>query len=221
MKCHYMDYFCWKFSYLGGKTMKGLIISTDRENAENIKLIVENMRAGFEMEILDPGENNFCLIDCSEYDFMINSMKPAMAHEIISQIRPFAKTILNRTTNYIGLYRNQKIVYIDRNKIIGIEIMGRTCLIYTRKFVYKISRFTLNSLLDLLDDPNIVRCHKSYAVNIKYIKSFMRETKNRWKVDFIIETRFDCRISENFMGNVVEKFEKYNNVEAKEFMEFC
>lgn len=201
--------------------MKGLIISTDYENAANIKLIVEHMRGGYQMDILDPGDRNFCLIDPSEYDFIINSVKPSIAHELISEIRPFAKTILNRTTNYIGLYRNQKIVYIDRNKITGIEVMDRSCVIHTRKFVYRITRTTLRNLLDLLNDPNIIRCHKSYAINIKYVKGFRRETPNRWVVDFIIDTDFDCRVSDRYLDYVIKRFEEYHDVKVNQFIEFA
>jgi len=206
---------------LGGDSVKGLIIAENIENAENMKLIVENLRSGFEMDIMNPGEKAFCLIDTKEYDFIAYSVKPAMAQEIVAQIKPFTKTILNRTTNYIGLYRNQKIVYIDRNKIIGIEIMERTCFIYTKKFVYKITRTTLNNILQLLDDSNIVRCHKSYAVNIKYVKSFRRETQTRWIVDFIVDTGFDCRMSERYLNNVTERFEAYHDVKLNQFIEFC
>ena len=201
--------------------MKGLIISTDRENAENIKLIVEHMRGGFEMDILEPGDKNFCLIDSSEYDFILNAVNPSMAQELISQIRPFARTILNRTTNYIGLYRNQKIVYIDRNKIIGIEVMERICVVHTRKFMYKITRTTLRNLLDMLDDPHIIRCHKSYAVNIKYVNGFRRETPNRWVVDYIVDTDFECRISERYLDDVIDRFEEYHEVKVNRFIEFC
>lgn len=216
-----MDYFANVPVILEVKFMRGLIISTDYDNARNIKIIIESMKAGFEMDILDPGDENFCLVDSHEYDFVINSVKPAMAHEIISQIRPFSRAILNRATNYIGLYRNQKIMYIDRNKIIGVEIMERTCYIYTRRSVYQITRCTLNSLLEMLDDPNIVRCHKSYAVNVKFVKTFRRETPNRWTVDFITDTSFDCRVSETFIDRVIEKYEKFNDVKDKVFMEFC
>ena len=201
--------------------MKGLIIANDRTNAENVKLIVEHMKGGFEVDILDPEDSAFCLIDSSKYDFIINSVKPAMAHEIISQLRTFAKTILDKNTSYVGLYRNQKIIYVDRNKIIGIEVLERCCIIHTIKFTYSITRITLNKLLELLDDPDIVRCHKSFAVNIRYVHAFYRETPNRWVADFIIDTDFDCRISERFIKNVTERFNVYHEVKVNKNVEFC
>lgn len=201
--------------------MKGLIISADRELAVKVKMIVEHMRGGFEMDILNPGDREFCLVDSSEYDFIINPVKPALAHDLVAQIRPFAKTILNRTTDYVSLYRNQKIICIDRNKIIGLEVMERVCSIYTRKSVYKITRTTLNNILELIDDPNIIRCHKSYAVNIKYVHGFSRETPSRWLADFIIDTDFECRISERYMERVIEKFEEYHEVKVNKTIMFC
>ena len=201
--------------------MKCLIISNDCNNAENIKLIVEHMKGGFEVDILDPEDKSFCLIDSGKYDFIINSVKPAIAHEVISQIRSFAKTILDKNTSYVGLHRNQKIIYIDRNKIIGIEVLERCCTIHTIKFTYSITRITLSKLLELLDDPDIVRCHKSFAVNIKYVHAFNRETPNRWVADFIIDTDFDCRISERFMKNVTERFDIYHEVKFNKNIEFC
>ena len=169
------------------------------------------MRSGIEMDVLERGNKDFCLIDTDDYDFIFNSIKPAMAQDIIDQVRPFAKTILDRTTNYVGLYQKKKIVYIDKNKIIGIEVMERDCYVYTKKFMYRISRYTLCRLLSTLNDPNIIRCHKSFAVNVKYVKSFRRETSNRWRANFIVDTRFDCRISETYIKSVRRQYEKYNS----------
>lgn len=35
--------------------------------------------------------------------------------------------------------------------------------------------FTLNKLLELIDDNHIIRIHKSYAMHLKFIRSFKRQ----------------------------------------------
>ena len=43
--------------------MRGLIISSDRENAENIKIIIENMRSGIEMETKELQNIEYDILD--------------------------------------------------------------------------------------------------------------------------------------------------------------
>jgi DNA-binding LytR/AlgR family response regulator len=59
-------------------------------------------------------------------------------------------------------------IYID--EMIFIEVNLRICMIHTINGVYKISNLALSKILKYIDSKNIIQCHKSYAVNIKYIK---------------------------------------------------
>ncbi|WMJ79422.1 LytTR family DNA-binding domain-containing protein [Clostridium sp. MB40-C1] len=59
-------------------------------------------------------------------------------------------------------------IYIDQ--IIFIEVNLSICTIHTKQGKYKIKRLSLKKALKLIDCQDIIQCHKSFAVNINYIK---------------------------------------------------
>ena len=200
--------------------MKGLIIDTNHENAEKIKMIAENMNRDIHLDILNQKSSGFCLVDISEYSFILTATKPVNARLLISRLRPFVKVVMDKSSDYICLNRNKEIILIDRNKIIGIEVIEKNCYIHTTTEKVEILRITLTNLLDILEDPFIIRCHKSYAVNVKYVKGFKRETRTRWKTNFIIDTGFDCSVTDMFMQEVIKKCEYYHDVKMSKKIEF-
>lgn len=194
--------------------MKGLVIDSNYENAKNIKIIAEYVNKDLQLELLNQNKAEFCLIDASKYDFIITSAKPVNARVLISKLRPFFKVVLDKSADNIILSRYREIRIVDRNRILGIEVLGKNCYIHTTSETLEVDRITLTNLLDILETPHIVRCHKSFAVNVKYVKGLERETKHRWRTEFIIETDFECFITEVYIKEVMEKCVKYNNVKA-------
>ncbi|WP_309244958.1 LytR/AlgR family response regulator transcription factor [Clostridium tagluense] len=59
-------------------------------------------------------------------------------------------------------------VFVD--EIIFIEVTLRICLIHTVNVVYKINNLALKNIIKLINCKNILQCHKSFAVNIDYIR---------------------------------------------------
>lgn len=192
--------------------IRGLILDKDYENGKNIKMIVENTNSSIKMDILDQRKSDFCLIDATEYDFIISSVRPVMADVMLKKTIPFTRLVLDKRTDYIEFDRSKERLLVDRNHIVGIEVMEKDCFIYSVDEVTKVSRVTMGELIEKLEIPEIVRCHKSYAVNVKYVKGFIRETRKRWKINFAIETEFDAHVTDLYFDNVVKKCEKYHGV---------
>lgn len=192
--------------------MKGLIIDTNYDNAENIKIIAENMCENLQLEILNQKTADFCLIDASEYDFILTSVKPVKARALLTRLRPFMRVVMDKSTDYVCLNKHNETILIDRNKIIGIEVIEKNCYIHTTNDRIEVSRITLTNLLEMLEIPYVVRCHKSYAVNVKYVKGFKRETRTRWHTRFIIETDFDCRVTDVFMKEVMDRCVEFHGI---------
>lgn len=74
----------------------------------------------------------------------------------------------------LELRENGKSVYIRQRDILYLERIGRAVVIHTLERDYS-SYQSLSQLLRRLD-MNFLRCHGSYAVNYRYIRSLMRES---------------------------------------------
>lgn len=200
--------------------MKGLIIDTNYENADNIKIIAENMIENLELEILNQDFSDFCLIDAADYDFVLTSTNDVNARSLMSKLRPFLKVVLDKSADYAVLCRHREIIMVDRNKIIGIEVLDKHCYIQTTNDRIEVARITLTNLLEILEMPCIVRCHKSFAVNVKFVKGFRRETRRRWHTQFVIDTDFDCSVTDMYMEGVMEKCVEYHDVKLSKMIGF-
>lgn len=73
-------------------------------------------------------------------------------------------------------------IYID--EIVFLEVSIRTCTIHTSVGKYKLSRLPLKEALKTIDDPYIIKSHKSYAVNTKYIRSIEKYSLTSWNIYF-------------------------------------
>lgn len=200
--------------------LRGLIIDSDYENGKNIKLIVENIGSHIKLDILDQRKMDFCFIDTTNYDFIISSVRPVLADVLLKKAIPFTKLIMDKTTDLIEFDSSREILMVDRNHVIGIEVIEKDCFIYTLDDIIKVTRVTMGTLIEKLEMDEMVRCHKSYAVNVKYIKGFKRETRRRWGIEFLVNTGFDARVTERFMPDVIKKCEQCNGIKLSKLIRY-
>ncbi len=200
--------------------LRGLIIDTDYENGRNIKLIVENICSNIKLDILDQRKSDFCFIDMSGYDFVISSVRPVLADVLLKKAIPFTKLVMDKNTDIIRFDRSKEILMVDRNHIIGIEVIEKDCFIYTIDDVIKVTRVTLGTLIEKLEMPYLIRCHKSYAVNVKYIKRFKRETRRRWAIEFLVDTEFDARVTDMFLAEVTKMCETCHGIKLSKHIRY-
>lgn len=59
-------------------------------------------------------------------------------------------------------------IYVDET--IFIEVNLRICMIHTINGIYKVNNLALRKILKIINCNNIIQCHKSFAVNIDFIK---------------------------------------------------
>ena len=62
------------------------------------------------------------------------------------------------------------MVEISVNDIIHIEVLGRHCQINTINGVYTTHNISLKRIMQMIDDDNIIQSHRSFVVNLRYIK---------------------------------------------------
>ena len=70
--------------------------------------------------------------------------------------------------------RKNQFIAIRYADIIYIERKGRVTFIHGNKEDWE-TYLSLNQLEEIIEDQGIVRCHNSYMVSMKYIKTYIRE----------------------------------------------
>lgn len=73
-------------------------------------------------------------------------------------------------------------VYID--EIVFLEINARACTIHTAERKYRLNRTPLKEVLQRINSADVVQTHKSYAVNIRHIRSIERYSLTSWNIHF-------------------------------------
>jgi two-component system, LytTR family, response regulator NatR len=111
-------------------------------------------------------------------------MKPFPKERLINSIERLLEK--SRTAEMVGrLYIKQKndIHIIQKKDIIFIERSGRSTTIYTRSGPIKTYQ-TLNELEGELRERDFLRSHRSFIINIHYVKNFSLYAKNSYTVTF-------------------------------------
>ena len=198
----------------------GLIIGCSNEKGNFIKDVIEGMDIDICLDIKGEGEAACSILDTKDVDFIVVPGENMTESEVSEEIIPFIKNVMDRKVENIALKKRRQAIYVDKNDIIGIEVMGKICYIHTIKKGYSAFKITLGNLLELIDDPCLIRCHKSFAVNIKFLKGFKRETRSRWRVEFYPETDFECFVTDLFIEDIIRKYEEYHDVGTSKFVGF-
>lgn len=142
------------------------------------------------------------------YDYII---KPYNRKEIVDIV----KRIIFHTKEIDNTESKGKTVVFDLkdgifmkicvNEIIFIEVVGRSCIVNTKKGKYTLNRIPLNKVLNLIGHEHIMQSHKAFAINIKYISRI---------------EKVDARLSEIYFGkskDIALLGYKFKNIILEEF----
>ncbi|WP_391560826.1 LytR/AlgR family response regulator transcription factor [Robertmurraya sp.] len=111
-------------------------------------------------------------------------MKPYTRERLIQSIERLKEK--TKSTEIIGrLYIKQQndIHIIQKKDIVFIERSGRSTTIYTKTDEIK-TYLTLNELEGELRERDFLRSHRSFIINIHYVKNFSLYAKNSYIVSF-------------------------------------
>ena len=95
-------------------------------------------------------------------------------------------------------------VYVD--DIIFIEVNLRICMVHTVNGVYKINKLTLNNVLKITNCNNIIRCHKSFVVNIKHIKK-IQNVDNKLSEIYFENYDKNALLGYKFKNTIMQRFQ--------------
>lgn len=111
---------------------------------------------------------------------------------------------------YLSSREGESFVYADR--IVALEVVKKDCVIYTEDNKYHIPRKSLEEELNEIGDAHIIRCHKSFAVNVSHIRGLTKVARNLWEPVFDVENDdLKCYVSGTYYDTVMSKYK--DNVE--------
>ncbi len=119
------------------------------------------------------GEELIAYREIKCYSFLIKPFSKAEFKKTFSDALGLSKRITTTTHNIIRIEQRQFIFEYEVNNIVYIESFGKRVVIHTRDNDGKdgdtISGYSLAKMLELIDNPEIIQCHKSFLINIEYI----------------------------------------------------
>ncbi len=111
-------------------------------------------------------------------------MKPYPKERLVKSIeRLLNKTRHSAIKGRLYLKLNNDIHIVQKKDIIFIERSGRSTTIYTKNETIK-TYLTLNELEGELRERDFIRSHRSFIINIHYVKNFSLYAKNSYVVSF-------------------------------------
>ena len=152
-------------------------------------------------------------------DYLLKPFDKKRFHESISRIRKlmFSRQNIKQQIGNILDYINKEQKYLDR---ILVKTRGRIIFLktdeidwikseayYVKFHVGKhihVIRETLSNLENNLDPNKFVRIHKSYIVNIEFIKELQQWFKNKYLV--ILKDGTELKLSRNYQANLFSLF---------------
>ncbi len=140
-------------------------------HALNIAVIFVTASSGYAVHAFELNVHDYIMKPYSK-DRLVQSIKRLMEKTKSAEI---AGRLYIKQKNDIHIILKKEIVFIERS--------GRSTTIHTKSEVIKTYQ-TLNELEGELRERDFVRSHRSFIINIHYIKSFSLYAKNSYTVTF-------------------------------------
>lgn len=102
-------------------------------------------------------------------------LKPINFEELKESTLSCIEDILKKNKNYMIIENRDKTDKVLIESIMYIEVRKKELTIHTADRLY-ITKSSLEKLEHELEKYNFFRCHKSYLINIEYIRSISKET---------------------------------------------
>ncbi|WP_062106963.1 LytR/AlgR family response regulator transcription factor [Bacillus niameyensis] len=115
------------------------------------------------------------------HDYILKPYKKERLLQALAKYRE--KQHAGNLTGRLVLKQKGHIEMIPKKDIIFVERTGRSTSIYTINDTYE-TYLTMNELEGSLRENNFLRSHRSFIINLHYVKSFSIYTKKSYSVTF-------------------------------------
>lgn len=148
---------------------------------------------------IDKYKLSWIIFTTTHADYMIQAFKEIHCYDYIlkpyddEKIIELTKTIIENTHTKEYEQNNEKNVVfnskgvdiiIATSDIIFLEVNIKNCIIHTKVGKFEISRLALKKALELINEPFIIKSHRSFAININYITKIEKFSPTSWNVYF-------------------------------------
>ncbi len=126
------------------------------------------------------GEELIAYREIKCYSFLIKPFTEAEFKKSFSDALGLSKQITT-TPKTIRIEQKQFVFEYEVKNIVYIESFGKRVVIHTKNDDTNggdtISGYSLSKMLELIDNPGVVRCHKSFLVNSEYISKIDKQQR--------------------------------------------
>lgn len=189
--------------------LKGIIVDNAEKDAEKIKDKLQRRFPEVEFSIKESSNGTIEMIDTRHADLVLFVKNDLLSENTAIYIEKFVRRMLDSDKRAVSLKIDNKIRYIVKERILFLEVMGRNSYVHTSRNKYVLCRQNLGSVLKHINDPYFIRCHKSFAVNVRNIGDICRERRGVWKPMFRQKADTECLISETYYKEVMQIYEEW------------
>lgn len=86
--------------------------------------------------------------------------------------------------------------FLEVRSILYAEVQDKDITLYTKKGAYILKRSALETLCKKVDSEYLLRCHKSFAVNINAVKEIAPAGRRNWTA--VLENGLRCPVSQTY-----------------------
>lgn len=147
------------------------------------------------------------------YDYLV---KPFSIEEFKTKMMTFIENVAIQANDLEKKSDKTKMILfstsngdylVDTDDIVFAETYRNNCFLHTEQGVYRLVGVTLKEVIDQVGEDYFVRCHKSFAVNIKKI-AFIRQVNYRLRqISFKCDDKI-VDLSNMFYDSIIEKYQK-------------
>ena len=125
--------------------------------------------------------------------------------EIISN-----QTSRDKPERAVYLSHSKGEAFIPRKDILFAEVRNKVCCVVTANRSYEVNRQGLEDLIGIVDDDLFLRCHRSFALNIRQLAGIEKLDGRIWKAVFGYDTQ-PCLVSRSYIDHVMEKYRAFQD----------
>lgn len=98
--------------------------------------------------------------------------------------------------------------FVQTDEILYLRVDKHKIDLITRKKTYPVKSRNLKDLLEEFGVPELCRCHRSFALNVRNVCSIVQETRRLWIANFDENGDICCEISKPFIAEIMKKKER-------------
>jgi two-component system, LytTR family, response regulator NatR len=172
------------YEYIKKKSVDLLIADIEMPNLSGYELADIIHSHALNISVIFVTGNSGYAVHAFELNVHDYIMKPYSKERLLKSIeRLMAKTNATEIAGRLYLKQKNDIHIIQKKDIVFIERSGRSTMIYTKNGPIKTYQ-TLNVLEGELRERDFLRSHRSFIINIHYVKNFSLYAKNSYIVTF-------------------------------------